>query len=282
MPVPLRIFKCYTTYFRKTPDVIKAAAVDPVRMPLIEKASMAVDYILHFFLGCIGPSDNNIYCLLHRSWFSVIFFPAAIPIAYSAQQEAFHKPQKYKISHLALWMFLPVSLLMIFAMWSAGTDLAFILPYLAAMSGIVGACWMVIKMSKSMADTGEIDAIAWLLKTTPPQNPATMFKKAGQMTGFDSIGRHYRPRLLESLMPFLTLLISSHHAPEHHSSGTHSPSNLGEDPHLEDIEIYLACLARLSDFPDSEGTFRCLWEEAMKHPKLEQPLIDKLVVFAKS
>ena len=234
------------------------------------------------FWVALGPVITAYTAFSTGTWFSVIFFPAAIPIAYSAQQEAFHKPQKYKISHLALWMFLPVSLLMIFAMWSAGTDLAFILPYLAAMSGIVGACWMVIKMSKSMADTGEIDAIAWLLKTTPPQNPATMFKKAGQMTGFDSIGRHYRPRLLESLMPFLTLLISSHNAPEHHSSGTHSPSNLGEDSHLEDIEIYLACLARLSDFQDSEGTFRCLWEEAMKHPKLEQPLIDKLVVFAKS
>ena len=76
MPVPLRIFKCYTTYFRKTPDVIKAAAVDPVRMPFIEKASMAVDYNLHFFLGCIGPSDNNIYCLLHRYLVLCNFFPS--------------------------------------------------------------------------------------------------------------------------------------------------------------------------------------------------------------
>ena len=234
-----------------------------------------------FWVALIGPLITATTAFSTGTWFSVFFFPAAIPIAYSAQQEAVHKPQKYKISHLALWMFLPVSLLMILAMWFSGSNLTFILPYGAAMSGIIGACWMVIKMSKSMADTGEIDAIAWLLKTTPPQNPATMFKKAGQMTGFDSIGRHYRPRLLESLMPFLTLLISSHHAPEHHSSDIQPSSNLGKDPHLENIEIYLACLARLSDFPDSEGTFRCLWEEAMQHPKLEQPLIDKLVVFAK-
>ena len=81
-------------------------------------------------------------------------------------------------------------------------------------------------------------------------------------------------------MPFLTLLISSHQAPEHHSSDTHSPSNLGEDLHLEVIEINLACLARTLSFPDSEGTFRCLWEEAMQHPKLEQPLINKLPVVA--
>ena len=44
---------------------------------------------------------------------------------------------------------------------------------------IIGACWMVIKMAKSMADTGEIEAIAWLLKTTPHKNPAVLFKKAG-------------------------------------------------------------------------------------------------------
>ena len=81
-------------------------------------------------------------------------------------------------------------------------------------------------------------------------------------------------------MPFLTLLISSHQAPEHHSSDTHSPSNLGEDLHLEVIEIYLACLARTLSFPDSEGTFRCLWEEGMQHPKLEQPHINKLPVVA--
>ena len=52
----------------------------------------------------------------------------------------------------------------------------------------------------------------------------------------------------------------------------------GEDLHLEVIEIYLVYLARILDFPDSEGTFRCLWEEAMQHPKLEQPLINKLPV----
>ena len=187
------------------------------------------------------------------------------------------------------------------------------------MIDVVLGCWMMSKMSKSMADTGEIDAIAWLLITAPPQHPATLFKKASQMTGFDSIGRHYRPRLLESLIPLLTLLITSYHAPEHDTSDTHSPSfkprrnfkielkkeqsddvlngrygilslslvddNVGpgpidEDPHLKNLEIYTACLARLSEFADYEGSFWCLWEDAMQHPKLEQPLIDKLVVLA--
>ena len=167
--------------------------------------------------------------------------------------------------------------------------------------GALFACWMLSKMSKSMADTGEIDAIAWLLITTPPQFPATFFKKASQMTCANSIGRHYRPRLLELLMSLLNPLITSHHAPEHHSSDTHSPQSddflnrrrprarmrfvdnmvtINEDLHLKDLETYIASLAQLSEFTDCKGTFWCLREDAMQHPKLEQPLIDKLVDFA--
>ena len=160
----------------------------------------------------------------------------------------------------------------------------FILLYGIGVFSIVFACWFVSKMSKSMADTGEIDAIAWLLTTAPPQYPAIFFKKAAQMTGLNSVGRHYRARLLESLMPLLTLFIISHHTPERpeHSTGssdTHSPSsNLSsvEDPHLKNLEVYVACLARLSEFEDCEGSLWCLREDARKHPKLEQPLIRKL------
>jgi hypothetical protein len=146
---------------------------------------------------------------------------------------------------------------------------------------------MVSKMSKSRAHTGEIDAIAWLLITTPPQSPAMFFKKAAQMTSLDSIGRDYRPRLLESLMPLLTLFITSHHAPERPSSDIHSPSSssnppISSDEHqeLKILEIYVACLARLSEFEDCEGSFWCLREDARQHPKLGQLLIDKLVVLA--
>ena len=155
-----------------------------------------------------------------------------------------------------------------------------------------------------MADTGEIDAIAWLLITIPPQHPATFFKKAGQMTGVDFIGRPYRPRLLETLMPLLSPLITSYHAPKHRSSDTHSPQPDGvlngqtltsltlvndemvpidEDSHSKNLEIYIARLARLSEFTDYKGTFWCLREEdAMQHPKPERPLRDKLVELANS
>ena len=119
-------------------------------------------------------------------------------------------------------------------------------------------------------------------------------------------------------MPLLSLLITSCHTPEHHISDTHSPSSkhrrnfkielkreqsdnvldgqyglptslslvdddmdpIDQDPHLKNLEIYVACLARLSEFTDYEGSFWCLREDAMQHPKLEEPLIDKLVEFA--
>ena len=104
------------------------------------------------------------------TWFSLVF-PFAIPIAWSVQREAVHKPQKYKISHLALSMFLPVSLLMVFAMCFG--FLTLIRLELTTTGVIFGACFVITKISKSMTDTGEIDAIAWLLTTAPPQYPAT-------------------------------------------------------------------------------------------------------------
>jgi hypothetical protein len=224
------------------------------------------------------------------TWLPGLFILAAIPLAYSMEQEVDHKPQKYKISLLVPWMFLLLSLTMISIYFNFPT--IFILFGTGA-SGFCFACCMLGKMSKSMTDTGEIDAIAWLLITTPPENPATLFKKAGQMTGFDSIGSYYRPRLLKPLMPLLALLITSYHAPEHLSSNIHSPSPefrrnlvnddvvpIEEDPNSINLEIYVACLARLSDFTDYKGTFWCLWEDSMQHPKLEEALIDKLVVLA--
>ena len=227
------------------------------------------------------------YAILHSgTWILLFFIPAAIAIAYSTQKEVSHKPQKQKIPHLALGMFLFVVLSIILAMYYQSHPI-FIPLYCIGVFGIVFACWMVSKMSKSMSDTGEIDAIAWLLITTPPQHPAIFFKKAAQMTGLNCIGVYYRPRLLESLMPLLTLFIILHSAPQHptRSSNTHSPSSTGnlssdDDPDLENLEIYVACLARLSEFEDCEGSLGCLREDARQHPKLEQPLIRKLVVLA--
>ena len=278
-------------------------------------------WIVTFTLLLIG-ADATILATKSGNWSILLFFPASIFIGYSAHQEVDHIPQKYKISRLAVWVFLSASVSMTLSIMMY---LFFPIPVFGiGMSCIICACG-IINTSNSMADTGEIDAIAWLLITAPPQHPATFFKKAGQMTGSDSVGRDYRPRLLESLMPLLTLLITSYnHAPpeRHSSSDTHSPSSskprrnfkielkreqfddvldgryglpaslslpddddnmvgpIVEDAQLKNLEIYTACLARLSEFTDYEGSFWCLREDARHHPKLEQPLIDKLVMFA--
>ena len=239
---------------------------------------------------------------------SAIMFSFPILLLRALEKKVVHKPQRYKISRLAACICLFVVML-IQVPAGIGNFPYGIASFVVVVSliFIVAPCiaftlWMFGKMSKSMADTGEIDAIAWILITTPPQYPVTFFKKVGQMTGDNSIGRHYRPRLLETLMPLLTPLITSYHPPEHHSSDTHSPQSndalnrrpqtnlspvndnmvtIDEDPHVKDLEIYIACLAQLSDFEDYKGTWKCLWEDKMQHPKLEQLLIANLVILAK-
>ena len=71
MPIPLCIFKCYTICFRNPSDIIKT---DIVRMPFIEKASMAVDWNPHSFVDCIRRGRSLCYLDL---WYLVlsIFLP---------------------------------------------------------------------------------------------------------------------------------------------------------------------------------------------------------------
>ena len=72
MPVPLRIFECYATYFRNPSNIIK---VDLVRMVFIGKASMAVDWNSHIFVGCIRHGGSICY-LKARHLVLSIFLPS--------------------------------------------------------------------------------------------------------------------------------------------------------------------------------------------------------------
>ena len=253
--------------------------------------------------------------LITSTWFSLFFFSTTIPISYSARQEATHKPQKYKIPLLVACVFVFVILIMFLAAWFKSYS-TFIPLFVVGVLVLAFGCWIFSNMSKSMADTGKTDAIAWLLETTPPPNPATFFKKVGQMTvdNFDdeSAGCHYRSRLLGSLMPLLTPLITSYHAPEPPSSPKsddrrpltkpgddmvvvnntvpiininavpinntvlNNTAPIEEDLHLKNLEIYIACLGQLSKFDNSEGSYWCLKEDARQHPDLDKLLFDKL------
>ena len=272
-----------------------------------DREQLIIQIVIDVFMGILPIAMLYIIIPLEYTvnigiWSSLSFLiSASLSLAYFAKQKADYYPQKYKISQLALWGFLPNSVLMSSVMWfqSSIFDTAGIGDDFLTIMNVFGVLITFIsnvicgKMSKSMAVTGEIDAIAWLLKTSPsphsvepPLNLAELFKKAGQMT-VSKPGSDYRPRLLESLFPFLSLLITSYHLPRLPSPGsdTPPPSSNAEDSdskrERENTEIYTACLAQLSDFSDSRGKALVFWEDTMRHPVLEQPLVDKLVQFTK-
>ena len=74
MPVSLPIFGFYTIYFRlgNASDIYQIIKADPVWIPFIEKASMAVDC----FVGCIRRSGS--ICYLDLWWYLVLakFIPS--------------------------------------------------------------------------------------------------------------------------------------------------------------------------------------------------------------
>lgn len=116
-------------------------------------------------------------------------------------------------------------------------------------------CWMADRLSKSLSVTGEIDAIAWLLKTTSKADSRDLLQKAGQLANSDA-NSGYKSRLLELLFPFLLSLIKDH---------TESSDGSG----LEYLEAYVLCLAQLSDFKEDPGEgCTLLWEDAKWLPDL--------------
>ena len=95
--------------------------------------------------------------LISGTWSSLFLFPAAIPLAYSAQHEVVrknHEPraQKNRISYLALGMFLFVSLSITLGVYFEYP--IFIPLYCIGVFAIAFTSWMIGKMSKSMTETG--------------------------------------------------------------------------------------------------------------------------------
>ena len=189
----------------------------------------------------------------------LICVPVAITFAYSMQESpgADHKPQKFRLPLLILLTFLIIAPILAAAGYFRNPQKSpfFISLYSVGMLVLFAFGWMASGLSKSMEETREIDAIAWLLNSTPSHNP-TLFKKASQIASRGD----YQPRFLTSIMPLLSSLITSHYT--------------DNDPQL--LEISVSCLAQLSNFMDVKGSFWCLWENARQHPTLEEPLREKL------
>ena len=216
------------------------------------------------------------------AFLAFICIPIAITIAYAAHKEITHKPQELKFPRLVFIVFIAIASPL--AAIPPFTGLKHRLSYPIVLSlytiGILVlffSGWVGSGMAKSMVETSEVDAIAWLLTSTSSQDPE-FFKKAGQIASLGTDGPHYRPRLLKSLMPLLSLLITSHR---------NDRIDMLEDQKLYHLEIYVSCLAILSDFEDYEGSFWLMREDARQHPKLdsdpkEQLLRNKLVELARN
>ena len=201
----------------------------------------------------------------------LICIPAAIVILYAVHEKEQHKPQEYELPRLVFYIIIMIAPPILAMAPIAGLPRQLCYPinfslYAMGMLALLVAGYMGSRMAKSMVETGEVDAIAWLLKSTSSQYPES-FKKAGQIVSLGD-GLHYRPRLLKSLMPLLSHLITSHR-------------NDRTDM-LEDLGIYVSCLAILSDFVDDKGSFFLMREDARQHPKLDSDLFDKLVELAKN
>ena len=207
------------------------------------------------------------------SYYSLVCFPIMITYAVVMKEKwGNHKPQHYRLprvvalrlSYLAIVIVLIITVSGIFRN-PQGSHLLIGLYCVAAFLFILSSV-IVFRTSKSMAATGEIDAISWLLKSTSSQY-SSFFKKASQIARKPGCS-DYNARFLVSLLPLLSPFITSQHA-----------DNL---PHFEDLEIYVGCLARLSNFTEYEGSFWLLNEDARSRPPLDNPLRAKLVEFATS
>ena len=111
------------------------------------------------------------------------------------------------------------------------------------------------RLTRYIPDTREAEAIAWLLKVnSSPSHESSLLKNAGLIAKTPQ----RKALLLNALIPLLQPLIESH---DEHSRG--------------ELEIYVSCLAQLSDFQDKK---RSLWTNTapVGHPALPPALMGRL------
>ena len=186
------------------------------------------------------------------SFFALIWFPTAATFSFAGNPTPSHdRPSEYRIPHLLLFGGIIITPLIALACAFIDRPPVFLGLFIAASVVFAVIAVYAIRTYKFIPDTGEADAIAWLLKSTSSQDPS-LFKNAGRIA---HKLQHQKALLLNSLLPLLSPLITS--------------KNRHEDE--QDLETYVACLAELSAFADAEGSF---WknQSAIVHP----PLPDRL------
>ena len=204
------------------------------------------------------------------AFYLLIFIPIAITFDYATDdrgwnREIGHAAQKYRLPHLTLCVFIFVASVLVAAGYFRNPQKPhiFVILYVFGMLSLLLYGLMASKMSKSLDETTQIDAMTWLLKLETSPDPEDFENlKLSCLIAKDPDNDRYKPKILESLIPLLSRVISS--------------------PKTEpkDLQTYLLCLAHLADFKDSKGSNWLLREDATYHPTLEQPLLDKLVELA--
>ena len=191
------------------------------------------------------------------AFFAIIWFPTAAVFSLAGNPPpSYGRPSKYRIPHLLLFGGVIITPMIAFACAFIDRRPVFIGLFVTASFVFFVIAVYAVRTYKFIPDTGEADAIAWLLKSTSSQDPS-LFKNAGQIA--DKSERH-KALLLTSLLPLLSPLITS----QNHNRGE------------QDLETYVACLAQLSAFADAEGSF---WknEAAVVHPPLPDASLPKIL-----
>ena len=182
------------------------------------------------------------------AFFALIWFPTAATFSFAANPPPSDgRASKYRIPHLLLLGGVIITPLIALACAFIDRQSIFLSLFITASVVFAVIAVYAIRTYKFIPDTGEADAIAWLLKSTSSQDPS-LFKNAGRIA---DKSQHQKALLLNTLLPLLSPLITS--------------QNRHQDE--QDLETYVACLAQLSAFADAEGSF---WrnESAVVHPPL--------------
>ena len=191
------------------------------------------------------------------------------------------KPQKYMLPYWAVLGFVIIGSTMSAAGYFTAPQNrnVFITLYSVGMVILFFVGLVARNLAKSTEKTKDIDAIAWLLNSeSTPSEIRSLLLRIGQMTDKSNKHYDYRPRLLDSLMPLLSSLITSPRTKMLYDR---------DESDQDDLTMYVSCLAQLSNFDDDPWSWhfwkrdtrkmlRSLHEDAKKHPILEDSLRKKL------
>jgi len=241
----------------------------PTQRPLLRLFSIGVAscVVIGVLVLCVLKYNSGAY-------YALICFPFAAGLSiFGDLPRSYERPPRYGIEY---WIFLAsvvIAPFMIAASYYSDTRRdKFIGLFSTGCALLVLFTVSGTQLFKFTPETRETDAVAWLLASTAPQKPE-YFEKAGKISKQPKDNSYKRPKdsnydhrkasLLNSLLPLLSSLITSKIQPrDSHQEGTKD-----QEKETKVLEIYVACLAQLSDFKNFDGS---IWKNqlAVIHPIL--------------